>query len=89
MGGHKVMLGGIPESLYKLILGNSVTIHELRDMFKFIILKNNELTVPSSIENACKNFLPHIFQTPKDLYLTSIMKESFQAALEVTAFVGI
>jgi hypothetical protein len=58
-------------------------------MFKFVILKNNELTVPSSIENACKNFLPHIFQTPKDLYLTSIMKESFQAALEVTAFVGI
>lgn len=49
MGGHKVMLGGMPESLYKLILGNSVTIHELRDIFKFVILKNNELTVPSKI----------------------------------------
>ena len=27
MGGHKIMLGGMPESLHKLVLGNSVTIH--------------------------------------------------------------
>jgi hypothetical protein len=43
-------------------------------MFKFVILKNNELTVPSKIEDACTNFLPHIFQTPKDLYLAAILK---------------
>ena len=89
MGGHKVMLGGIPESLYKMILGSSVSIHELRDIFRFVISKNNELTVPNSLEDACTNFLPHIFQTPKDLYLTAILKEAFQAATEVTAFVGL
>ena len=40
MGRQKVMLGGMPESLYKMILGKSLSIHEMRDIFRTIILKN-------------------------------------------------
>lgn len=40
MGRHKVMLGGMPETLRRLILGNSLSIHELRDVFRFVLTKN-------------------------------------------------
>jgi len=40
MGRHKVMLGGMPESLYKMILGKSLSVHEMRDIFRTIVLKN-------------------------------------------------
>lgn len=40
MGRHKVMLGGMPDTLYKMILGKGLSIHELRDIFRSIILKN-------------------------------------------------
>jgi hypothetical protein len=52
MGRHKVMLGGMPESLYKMILGKSLSIHEMRDIFRTIILKNKELTTPFSTSKA-------------------------------------
>lgn len=52
MGRHKVMLGGMPESLYKMILGKSLTIHEMRDVFRSIILKNKELTNPFTTREA-------------------------------------
>jgi hypothetical protein len=40
MGRHKVMLGGMPDTLYKMILGKALSIHELRDIFRSVILKN-------------------------------------------------
>ena len=49
MGRHKVMLGGMPETLYKMILGKGLSVHELRDIFRTIILKNKELTNPFSL----------------------------------------
>jgi hypothetical protein len=52
MGRHKVMLGGMPESLYKMILGKSLTIHEMRDVFRSLILKNKELTNPFTTKEA-------------------------------------
>ena len=52
MGRQKVMLGGMPESLYKMILGKGLSVHELRDIFRTIILKNKELTTPFSISKA-------------------------------------
>ena len=52
MGRHKVLLGGMPESLYKMILGKSLSIHELRDIFRTTILKNKELTTPFTLSKA-------------------------------------
>jgi hypothetical protein len=40
MGKQKVMLGGMPETLFKMILGNSLTINEMRDVFRTVVLKN-------------------------------------------------
>ena len=74
MGRHKVMLGGMPDTLYKMILGKSLTIHELRDVFRTIIQKNNELTNPFTTRKAAENFMPHIFLLPKDLYMTALLK---------------
>lgn len=48
-----------------------------------------EFDEPISIKTATNYLLPHIFQTPKDLYMTAMLKESFQAATCITAFVGI
>ena len=44
---------------------------------------------PISIKTATNFLLPHIFQASKDLYMTAMLKESFQAATCITAFVGI
>jgi hypothetical protein len=52
MARHKVMLGGMPETLFKMILGKSLSIHELRDIFRIVLLKNKELTTPFTTKAA-------------------------------------
>lgn len=74
MGRHKVMLGGMPETQYRMIVGQGVSVEEMRDIFRLVILKNKELTIPMTIKDATENFLPHIFMLPKDLYMTAMMK---------------
>lgn len=37
------MLGDMPDQLCRLILGNSIEIEEMRDLFKFVVQKNKEL----------------------------------------------
>lgn len=37
MGKQKVLLGDMPETLLRQIVGNSLEIEELRDLFKFIL----------------------------------------------------
>ena len=32
--------------------------------------------------------MPHIFQLPKDLYMTALLKEAFQAAMQIACVVG-
>jgi hypothetical protein len=88
MGRHKVMLGGMPETLYRMILGKSLTIHEFRDVFRTILTKNKELTTPFTTKQAAENFMPHIFHTPKDLYMAALLKEAFQAATQMVCAVG-
>jgi len=80
MGKQKVMLGDMPEPLLRSILGNTVDIHEMRDLFKFVLTKMKELKQPISIRDASINFLPHIFNLPRDLYMAALLKETFQAA---------
>ena len=71
-----------------MILGQGLSISEMRDVFRLVVLKNKELTLPLSMKSACETFLPHIFLLPKDLYMTALLKESFEAAVQMLAFVG-
>lgn len=88
MGKHKVLLGDMSEILYRRILGNSLTLEEMKDVFRFLTDKLKRMDEPVSYREAAHNFLPHIFQAPRDLYMAAILKESFQAATSICAFVG-
>jgi hypothetical protein len=37
MGKHKVILGDMPELLLRLIIGNSLTLEDVKDIFKFVL----------------------------------------------------
>lgn len=49
----------------------------------------DKLEVKISFREACLDFLPHVFHAPRDLYMTAMLKESFQAATTIVAFVGL
>lgn len=57
-----------------MILGKGVSVAEMRDIFRLVVSKNKELTIPLSMKDATENFLPHIFLLPKDLYMTAMLK---------------
>ena len=40
MGRQKVMLGGMPETQYRMILGKAISIQEMRDIFRLVVMKN-------------------------------------------------
>lgn len=88
MGKHKVLLSEMPEILYRQILANGLNLEEMKDIFKFVASCIEKLEVPISFREAAYNFMPHIFQSPKDLYLTAMLKEALQACTSITAFVG-
>jgi hypothetical protein len=88
LGKHKVMLGEIPETLYRQILANNLSLDQLKDIFKFCLDMSSQLSTPVSLREAAHNFLPHIFQAPKDLYMTALIKETFQAATCLVGFIG-
>ena len=83
------MLGGMPQTLTRMILGKALSIHQTRDIFRLVLEKNKMMTIPFSTKDACGNFLPHIFHLPKDLYMTAMLKETFQAAMQMVAVVGL
>ena len=89
LGKQKVMLGDMPEPLLRQIVGNTVGIEEMRELFRLVLKKMEETERPMSMKEATLMFLPHIFQIPKDLYMTALLKEAFQAATCVVAFVGL
>ena len=37
MGKHKVILGDMPEILLRQILGNSLSLEDIKDIFKFVL----------------------------------------------------
>ena len=88
MGKHKVLLTEIPEILYRQIIASGLKLSELRDIFRFVSDQLSKLQKPFSYKEGAVNFLPHIFQAPKDLYMTAILKESFQAATSIVSLVG-
>lgn len=89
MGKQKVLLGEMPEILYRRILANSLTLTELKDIFKFSMQKIEQMKEPISFKETAENIFPHVFNLPKDLYETAMLKEAFQAATSIVAFVGI
>ena len=46
MGKHKVILGDMPETLLRQIVGNNVSIEEMRDLFRFVMQKMQEIKQP-------------------------------------------
>ena len=48
-----MMLGGMPETQYRMILGKGLSINEMRDIFRLVILKNKELSLPLKSKDAC------------------------------------
>lgn len=88
MGKQKVILGEMPEILYRQVVAGNFTVEELKDIYKFIGEQLKRLIFPISFREGAYNFLPQIFQTPKDLYMTALLKESFQASLQTVSFIG-
>jgi len=37
MGKHKVILGGMPELLLRQIVGNSLSLEDVKDIFKYVL----------------------------------------------------
>lgn len=89
MGKQKVLLGEIPEILYRRIIANSLSLTEMKDMYRFLMEKIEQMDEPISFKEAAENLFPHVFNMPKDFYQTAMLKEAFQASISMVAFVGI
>jgi hypothetical protein len=74
MGKHRVMLGGMPEILYRMNIAGNLTLPELRDIFKELNARQRELLEPLSLRQLAENLMPHIFNAPRDLYMTALIK---------------
>lgn len=70
----------MPEHLLRIQLGNVLQISEVRDLFRFVLSQVKEIQFPISFRKATLDLLPHVFQTPRDLYMTAMLKRSFQTA---------
>ena len=88
-GKHKVLLGEIPECLYRRRIASEFRLEELQDIFKYLLAELKQTGDPFALREAAVQYLPHIFQAPKDLYYTAMLKEAFQSAQNMTCLVGI
>lgn len=93
MGKSKVVLGDMPEPLLRLQLGNTLPLTTVREIYSFVVDKlvehyRNNPDVLMTMEEMTMNYFPHIFQMPRDLYLTAIIKESMRATTTMATFVG-
>lgn len=52
MGKHKVILGDMPEILLRQILGNSLSLEDVKDIFKFVIEQIGKAKVPVTMNTA-------------------------------------
>jgi hypothetical protein len=87
-GNQKVMLGEMPETLFRRKLADEFTLEELQDIFKFLLEQLSSTREDISLRESAFNYLPHIFQAPKDLYYTALLKEAFQGCASILAMVG-
>jgi len=89
MGKHKVILGDMPELLLRQILGNSLTLEDVKDIFKFVLEQISKAKVPLTMQTATLTYFSHIFLMPKDLYMTALLRNVMQAANCALVYVGI
>ena len=52
MGKHKVILGDMPEVLLRQILGNSLSLEDIKDIFKFVLEQISKARVPLTMQSA-------------------------------------
>ena len=88
MGKHKVLLGDMPELLLRQIIGNSLSLEDVKDIFKYVIEQISKAKVPLTMSAASNQYFSHIFQLPRDLYMTAMLRTTMQAANTCCAFVG-
>jgi hypothetical protein len=50
MGKHKVVLGDMPELLLRQILGNSLSLDDVKDIFKFVLDQISKSQVPVTMQ---------------------------------------
>lgn len=93
MGKSKVVLGDMPEPLLRLQLGNTLPLSTVKEIYNFVVEKlaehyRDNPQVLMTMEEMTLTYFPHIFQMPRDLYLTAMLKETFPAVDQTVAFVG-
>jgi len=60
MGKHKVLLGGMPEVLLRQIIGNSLGLEDVKDMFKYVLEQIATAKVPLTMQSATTQYFSHI-----------------------------
>ena len=93
MGKSKVLLGDMPETLLRLQLGNTLPLSTVRDIYVFVVEKlvehyKEHPDVLMTMEEMTLFYFPHIFQMPRDLYLTAMLKEALPSSSITAAFIG-
>jgi hypothetical protein len=93
MGKSKVLLGDMPETLLRIQLGNTLPLSTVQEIYSFVVEKLAEHyrkypDVLMTMEEMTMTYFPHIFQMPRDLYITAMLKEAFQSCNTTAAFVG-
>jgi hypothetical protein len=88
MGKHKVILGDMPEILLRQIIGNSLSLEDAKDIFRYVLDQISKSKIPITMETATIQYFSHIFLMPKDLYMTALMKDVLKAVNSMVAFVG-
>lgn len=88
MGKHKVLLGDMPEILLRQILGNSLSLEDVKDIFKFVLEQISKTRVPITMQTATHQYFSHVFLMPKDLYVTALLRNTMQASNCCLAYVG-
>lgn len=88
MGKHKVLMADMPEILLRQILGNSLSLEDTKDIFKFVLDQISKTQAPIDMRTATLTYFSHIFLMPKDLYMTAVLKEVMKASNSCIAFVG-
>jgi hypothetical protein len=88
MGKHKVVLGDMPEILCRQILGNSLSLEDFKDVFKYVLEQIGKAKVPITMRTATLQYFSHIFMMPKDLYMTALLRNVMQASNACCVFVG-
>ena len=87
---NNVSLGDVPKILQRLIVGNSITIENIQEIFKTLCSQYREIKEEGySFEEAAKLLFPDIFISTQDIYMTIFLKEMAKTNNKFRAFVGI